>query len=148
INGTACNAHIGANTPDLKLGQLDVSDDPTYYNTGGDISITSGISTSGSDLAILASRNVLISLATISTTSAGAAGNILMVAGGNISDGSPPVDSQVGPTAVPVTITNGPGSGGGSTTGGSIICVVPINATGSAGANGGNVQMIAYSGSI
>ena len=147
VNVTACNAHIGARTPDLKLGTLNVSGDPTYFNTGGDVTLNSGVTSSGAALAILASGNISISGGDVNTTGAGAGGDLLMVAGATIS-ASPPASGQHGPDpTTQVTISPGSGSGGGSTTGGSISIANKIITTGAAGGNGGNVQLIAYSGS-
>ncbi len=147
INVSACNAHIGAlASPELKLGVLNVSDDPTYFNTGGDVSINSNISTNGTDLAILASGNVSINKATIDTSGAGNAGNLLIVAGAELSGAaSGQVDND---TTTNITIANGAGSGGGSKSGGNVLIdsASSISTKGSSNGNGGSVQIFAYSG--
>lgn len=60
VNASACNAHVGAATPNLVLGEMNITHDPTYFNTAGDITIDSPISTAGADLAILASGDVTV----------------------------------------------------------------------------------------
>ena len=152
VNATACNAHIGAFKSDnLILGNLNVSGDPTYFNTGGDVTINSNISTNGADLAILASENVIIdNNAVIDTGSLTAdSGDLLIVAGGELSGAAPgQVDND---NATPITITNGPGPGGGSFSGGNIDMTASggiATAAKAAGFEGGSVQLIAYSGNV
>lgn len=43
VNINSCGAHIIANTPVLSLGHMNISGDPTFYNTGGSINITSDL---------------------------------------------------------------------------------------------------------
>lgn len=43
VNVEACSAHVTASTQTLNLGSLKLTGDPTFYNTGGDIIISSDI---------------------------------------------------------------------------------------------------------
>ncbi len=43
VNVEACSAHITASTQTLTLGNLNLTGDPTFYNTGGDVIIASDI---------------------------------------------------------------------------------------------------------
>lgn len=70
ISNTGSLAHISVNSGDLVLGTQTLSGDPTYFNSGGDITISS-ISGVDGDLAFVASGNIFTTSATsISTTAA------------------------------------------------------------------------------
>lgn len=70
LNMTGSVSHVSVNKGDLTLGKQILSGDPTYYNTGGDITIAD-LTTVGGDLAIVASGDILTTGNTIiSTTSA------------------------------------------------------------------------------
>jgi hypothetical protein len=79
VNGTAEVSHVTAATNNLNLGNINVSGDPTYYNTAGDITI-SGDLTGNPDLALIASGNIIANGGALDasqiTTGAGHGGNI------------------------------------------------------------------------
>ncbi len=172
LNITGCAAHVQANTSNLNLGQINLSGDPTFYNTGGSINISSNINLSPVTfvsapvaLAIVASGDVTASAAvteitnnaSTSATWTGAVynGDILIIAGANFTaaptDGSKSDTSLFpagGDTTNTLTIT------GASTTGGSVnLSGVSINSQAGLGgaapgsANSGNVGIFAYAGS-
>jgi hypothetical protein len=150
VNMKAASTSFGAATPSLKFGTLDVSGDPTYFNTGGSLLLNSIAATGGFDLALLAAGNVVVTGGTIDTSAPspgpGDGGNLLIVAGANLT-ATPPASGQQGPDAT-TTIT----FSGSSTSGGGINLtgVSQINTTGTsdgtATANGGNVTMAAFTG--
>ena len=70
INSTGSVSHVSVQKGDLLLGRQILSGDPTYYNAGGDITI-SDLTVVGGDLAIVASGDILTTgNTTISTTAA------------------------------------------------------------------------------
>jgi hypothetical protein len=146
VNVTAGGAHVTANTPDLKLGSVNVPGDPSYFNVGGSLSISNISNTAGQDLSLVASQDVIVSGGKITTTrTSGNGGNLNIIAGAQITSAGAQ-SSTVNPgnnTAVLSVL-------GPSPTGGAINLsgVTSINTNGtSSTANGGNIQMIAYSGS-
>ena len=154
VNITACNSHFGAtDAPNLKLGNLNVSGDPTYFNIKGDLTISGDISTGGFPLALLASQNVIIDNgANIDTDNlSGDSGDLLIVAGGNLASSGADFSPPTGDTTTTITISNGPGTGGGSLTGGKIDFTgagSSISTANTGTGKGGNIQMIAYEGSL
>jgi hypothetical protein len=154
VNVNACSAHINATTADLKLGAMNVSGDPSYYNQGN-ITITTAMApTNGQDLAIVASGNIICDGGSLNTSNnAGAGGALTLIAGANFttSDSS---TSGTNNTTTTLNLTAGPGSGGGSLTGGLIDLAgghggtSPITAitTAGAGADAGAITMVAYAG--
>lgn len=172
LNVSACSAHVTAAGPNLSLGAMNITGDPTFYNTTGSITINSdliftGASFSLANLAIVANTDILTgSGATQINTSntLGNGGNILMVAGAQFTSSGPATvpsggtisSSGSGDTSSTLTIT------GASSTGGKIDLTgggnfQTINTTGSTsgqappgnlnGASGGFLTMVAYSGS-
>lgn len=153
LNVTACDLHVNTNTADLQLGLMNVTGDPTYYNPGGQINITTSITASGSNLAFIAGTNIVsaannITISTSSSTFSG--GNILMVAGANIttSGGTGSTATQAAnPPDTAVTINGGLAAGGYiDLTGGGTNNVSAINAQGGSNYSGGSVTLIAYGG--
>ena len=145
INVDAGCAHILASTSNLQLGQLNISGDPTYYNTLGSISVTGPITTTaGQALAFVASQDISISNNITTNATSSNNGSLTLIAGANIT-APPAVNTQVnGDTSTVLTITQGGGAAHGSATGGA------INLTGAGNAiatNGGALTMVAFSGS-
>ncbi len=125
VNIDSCGAHVTASTDNLQLGQMNILGDPTFYNTGGDLTINSNLDfapvqfkSSPVALAILASGNITAAngVTTISTntTQTGApnnwpgsnpAGSIWIIAGVNFSaaptDGSPVSTTSASPPTPP-----------------------------------------------
>ncbi|PWU01975.1 MAG: hypothetical protein C5B53_02205, partial [Candidatus Melainabacteria bacterium] len=143
VNATANCAHIGAVTPNLRFGQMNVSGDPTYYNAGGNISLASIPNTNGNDLAVLASGDVTVSGGSINTTQASGAGGNVYIASGVLFVN--PTSGSGLPASASTTVTVGPSS---SSTGGSIdisgVTGISTQATGSGNAKGGDVFLMAY----
>ncbi|MBS1989117.1 MAG: hypothetical protein JSS83_01295 [Cyanobacteria bacterium SZAS LIN-3] len=161
VNGTACSAHVTADTAALNLGGLNITGDPTYYNTGGDVIIGKGFAAvPGQALAVVASGNIIGNggaLDTHSTTGNG--GAITLIAGANFTS-PPPVNNQVGPdSGTTIALANNNKTvGNGSATGGYIdLSGVFFNAksgfsqisafdSSSTVGSGGNILVVAYSG--
>ncbi len=156
INGTAGCSHITAATPDLQLGKIIVSGDPTYFNTAGDITVDSSVvATNGNDLALIASGNIIANGGALVTTGAVNSGSILLVAGADI-------ESAIGTSGFdPTTVVlgNSKNQFQGSTSGGFIDLSgitftsktnagAPITSIVSTGGTGtdGSISMIAYQG--
>ncbi len=156
VNVTAGCSHVTADTADLKLGVNNISGDPTYFNAGGNITISNDISTTGTaDLAVLASGNIIGNGGTINT----GGGTLTLIAGANFAAATP---SGTGSVATPpgdsttavVLQNNGSVAGNGSKTGGFIdLSGVTLSGTTSntpvtsIATNNGNVLMVAYKGS-
>lgn len=143
LNIVASEAHVSAATDNLQLGDLALCSDPTFFNTAGNVTISSNMVFGGQDLSIVASGDVTssapVSIDTSSSTTNG--GNILIAAGANVSSN--------GTTLI---ISSGPGLGGGSATGGKInLSTSPIQALSSRGtaagdSNAGNITLVAFAG--
>lgn len=130
VNIESCGAHVTASTDNLQLGQMNIIGDPTFYNTGGDLTINSNLNfapvqfqSSPVALAILAAGNISAAngVTTISTNTAPSsapsnwpgsnpAGSIWIIAGVNFSasptDGSPVSTTPTPPAALPVGDTS------------------------------------------
>jgi uncharacterized protein YkwD len=153
VNGTASIADFGANTSNLKLGNMCITGDPTYFNTGGNLILATVAATAGNNLALIASGDVVVQGGTIDTTrsaTGGDGGDLIIIAGANV---SPAGQSGNNNTSTTLTITQGAGAGHGSATGGAIDLsgVTAINTNGTitmttAGGHGGDVLMVAFSG--
>lgn len=79
MNNKGSAAHLAVNGGDLVIGAQNISGDPTYFNSNGDITLTDTISVAG-DLAFVASGNILTTGKTsIQTTAAN--NSIFMSAG-------------------------------------------------------------------
>jgi hypothetical protein len=142
VSLTASCAKFGAATATLKFASMNVSGDPTYYNTQGSLSLPAlvTISTSGQDLAILASGNVTVgSVDTTSNQLGHKAGDVTIVAGASLSTSDL---STTGNFDSLTTVTvNGPSVTGGTINTGFVSASGTNNS-----AAGGNVLMVAYEG--
>ena len=155
INTNAGSNYFVASTPVLKLGNMDITGDPTWFNTAGNVIISGDIDASGANpnIAILASGNIYsTAAANIDSSTAqtgGNGGNILIVAGATL---TPANSSGSNDTTTTVTISGG-NSGGGyialdGSTGLSNAAIASITSAGMGGNNsGGNITMVAYAGS-
>lgn len=146
LNASAANIHVLAKTDNLQLGSITYTDDPTFYNTAGNISINSAItgSAAGTGLAIVASGDVTSTLnsSIIDTDNSGAGQNVIIIAGANMS-GPAVQNSTVGPdSSTLLTIT------GASRTGGSISFTGTKGSISTAGSSGvgGSLTMAAWAG--
>lgn len=132
VNVKGGASYITAATEMLTLGNIDLSGDPTFYNSLG--SVTLGTVNVSGDLAIIASQDVIATSLT-SAPGSGQSGHMTLVAGANITSPSPATNNQVGPdTSTTITVS------GGSTTGGSVRVSGDINT------GGGNLIAVAYNG--
>lgn len=137
-NVYAGTAHITAASPDLVLGQMQLSGDPSFFNTTGDVSITSSLLFAGQPLAIVAHGDINFGSGVSVSSSGTAGGSIFMLAGANFSSNT----TQQGSNDTTSTLTIlGAVPGGGQITGG----LTTLNSSGTAG-SGGNITMAAYSG--
>lgn len=139
LSVSAGGAHVLADTPNLVLGQLNLTGDPTFYNSSGDISLTTDLDLRPEQfvapgpvaLAIVANGNIIgngITKIDVSTNTnslggntwqgQGSAGAVILVAGAAFTvaptDGSSATATPPGDTSNTLTIT------GASTTGGNI----------------------------
>lgn len=153
VSISAGEVHIRSATENLDLGSMNITGDPTYYNQG-DITINGNLSFSGQNLAIIASGNITTSGGTawnISTSSAGNAGNILMIAGVSFTPAAGGTGGTASNSVVPDNSTqivlNGPGGGGNiDLTSGAGIATLDASST--SNGQGGSVTLIAYGGSV
>ena len=141
-------AHMTVASPNWNLGTVNLSVDPMLCNTGGNITINGPISTNGGDLAIVAKGNITenSSGATlIDTRGAGSGGNVWLIAGANVAwtgTDNTQTNGNLQNGNLSATVTGASGSNaridlrlnvGGA-----------INTSGTAGGNGGNVQMVVF----
>src|SRR5438132_11889443 len=86
VNVHAGEAHVTASTPDLRLGTMELSGDPTFCNSAGNVIIGGNIGLGPADLAIVASRDIINNPA--ATTISGQ-GHITMIAGAQFTTDGP-----------------------------------------------------------
>ena len=130
ISINADSAHLASASKDMLLGNDLVNGDPTYVNTAGDITLNGAVTSSGANLAIIASGNINVvngstaSISTQGTTSAG--GNLVMIAGlgSNVTGGG----SVANPLILP---------GGSQAT-----STVTVNLGATSGNAGGNIDLV------
>jgi hypothetical protein len=158
VNVTAAQVHLQAATSNLLLGNMNISGDPSYYNTIGDVTLSGSLIFSGQDLAIIANQDIVstASLSIDTSNASGNGGNILFVAGaGNYYGGSFTVtnpDGTQGNASANNDTTTAITLQGQSSTGGLIdlaqsggLTSITTASKGGNG-NGGNITMIAYTG--
>jgi hypothetical protein len=154
LNADGANAHVLAHTPELRLGDICMVGDPTFYNIdaggNGDINITGDI-TVGEKLAIVAAGNITNSGATgpISITARDGSGqgyDIVMVAGANITTPATGGDASLGGGALPagtqITISD-TGAPGGNIDLSSQFTIIDSSST-SGDLDGGDVTIVAF----
>jgi hypothetical protein len=149
VNSSGGGAHILADTGTLTLGNNCVSGDPTYVNTGGDISIVGTVSET-EDLAIIAKGNIDIGTAGSTALIVDNGHNVTLIAGATISKisvGAPTTTSLPGISELlpgqKVTVTFGGNAGKVDLTTNNIAVGNVIDTTGLAGnTSGGNVTII------
>ncbi|MBY0548854.1 MAG: hypothetical protein K2W95_16400, partial [Candidatus Obscuribacterales bacterium] len=159
VNVNASAATLGAATPNLNLGNINITGDPTWFNTAGNVLLSGPIVASGAspNIAILASGHIIsVTGATVidssSAQTGGNAGAITLVSGANFSTGS---GSGTNDTGTKLTIDGGSATGGGiyldgtAPTGfvGAPSAITGLTSAGVGGSNrGGNITMVAYAG--
>lgn len=134
LNITSCGAHITASTDMLSLGQMNISGDPTFYNTAGGVNITQNLNfapvqfvSAPVSLAIVASGDItaasgvnLISTAAYNNVTpnwpgAPFTGDILIIAGAQFTaapDNSSASAAPPGDTTAVLTISGASAAGG------------------------------------
>lgn len=141
VNIDAGCANLAVSGPELKLGHLNITGDPTFYNSAGSVTLSNpGAFQVNANLAVVASQDIIINGPSgegiITNPGAGQAGDVYLIAGANFTSPLPLQNLQTGPDfASTITLQ------GGSATGGAVY--VP----GGIKTNGGIVQIAAYSGS-
>jgi hypothetical protein len=147
VNANGGSAQVINSSGALNLGAMNLSGDPTFYNTGGDIILDGDMAFNGQDLAIIASGNILNgSCHQINTSSGNGGGAITMIAGANMSV------TNGGSSNLPPGTDNGATVNvlGGAAGGGKIdLTTGPLTEITSVGGanNGGNITIVAYGGS-
>lgn len=122
VNVKASQSHVFVESGILSLGAIDLSGDPTFVNSGGNIILNPNgpggvLRFAGEDLAVIAYGNVLagagLNTIDLSAAAAGNSGSLTIIAGVNV---SPSAGFQIEETAAPfVTYTLGmPSASGGS----------------------------------
>ena len=149
INAEAANTQVSSGT--LQLGAVTVNGDPTFYNTGGNITIGGNITSAG-DLSIVASGDILSNGNYSITASNGAAGaQINLIAGANITaapGNSPivgPFPGTGNPAGAPITVTGPSASGGSVTFSGHDMAISTVGAAGNN--SGSDVKIVAFASS-
>lgn len=152
VNVYAGEAHFQSNTENLQLGVIDLSGDPTFYNTSGNVTINSALNFSGQNLAIVASGDVITAAGAgaINTSSgSGNGGAITIIAGASFTSDGPGsvLPPPPGDTTSTLTITGASATGGRiDLTVGPGISSLTSRSTGGGG-NGGDITLIAFEGS-
>ncbi len=151
VKAEGWGTHVTASTANLKLGEICMTGDPTFYNdaVNGDITITGNI-TSSEALSIIASRDIIIDNTVTSITAQDGGGvgqQINLVAGAQIdASGATGGTSTTLPPGTPITLgsvlVTGPSGTGGSITGGAPTLLIGSSGTGSNA--GGEINLIAF----
>ena len=125
INVIANSVHLATRAKDMLLGNAIVNGDPTYVNTNGDISLNGAVTSSGNNLAIIASGNINVaSNSTASITTSG--GNLTMIAGlGSNITSTGNTNSLTMPTGATATVGN-----------------ITVNLGATSGNTGGNIDLV------
>lgn len=135
MNVDAGLAHVTAASENLTLGNMNLTGDPTFYNTNGSVTIDGSLVFSGEALAIVAKTNILSSTAgMIDTSSATTSGGTIMLVAG--------ADFTVSPSNTSSATTSGQNAGAGDSTNtikikGGTTAGGFIDLTGGTGAGGG-----------
>ncbi len=145
LNGNIGAIHTDTNAGELKLGNLDITGDPAFYNQGN-IAISGAIQdTNGVPLAIVASGNIVSNGGSLITNG----GDLTLVAGAAFTTNDSTITA--GPNwSTTLTITGASSTGGlidlTGNNGGTAPITAIATAVTSAG-NGGNVAIVAFGGS-
>jgi hypothetical protein len=133
VNTIAADVHLAANSTALNLGNMQVSADPVFITTGN-LNLSSIAPISGQEYIMIAGGNIT-GTAINTSSSTGNGGNVVLVAGANATN-----------DGTYVTVTGRSGTGGDilltNAGAGNIIDTSSTFVNG----NGGNVTLIAYSG--
>jgi hypothetical protein len=154
VNTTAGDAHFEAASTNLQLGSMNISGDPTYYNSQGPIGLTGALTVAG-DLAIVARGNITSNADVSASAGPGQVGNLTLIAGATFS-ATPPSGGPDSTTIITLSNASPPDIGGnvqinGNLTSSGDITVVAnrgslstgsIDIIGTTTTSGGNVTMI------
>ena len=150
INQTGVAAHVKANTETLKIGEVCLTGDPTYYNTAGNINITGNISVA-ENLVFVASGNISsVDNLTIRAGDDSTKGyNIVMIAGAQFTaqgGADSPIVNGSTPSSVSgdVTLTGKASKTGGGILMGNNVNILARAVTTSGTTSGGSVAMFAF----
>lgn len=146
VNEYGLASHVTASTDSLNLGSICLTGDPTFYNTAGDINITSSINVS-ENLVLVASKNITSANGvSIQAGSAATGFEINLIAGAAFT----PSGGANSPTLPPLTGAGGVSlSGKGSKTGGGVLLGTGVTVSTQAQPSAGNtdgqgVLMVAF----
>ncbi len=133
VNIKAGASHFHANADNLTLGNIELSGDPTFSNSGNLILSGLGLVTGGAPLALIAGGNITAGTATVIDTSngAGAGGDLTIVAGADFT-----ISGNI------LSITGALPAGGNI----DLTGITKISTKGTT--NGGNVQIVAFNPSF
>lgn len=117
VNISAGCITFGASTGNLQIGSINVTGDPTFFNTAGSLTLGNLSNTSGANLALIARGDVVVNGGTIDTTnpSGGSGGNLTVIAGANVSSSAGTSGSNDSNTIL--TLTQSALAGNGSASG-------------------------------
>jgi YVTN family beta-propeller protein len=165
VNVHAGEAHVVAASNNLTLGTMDITGDPSFYNSAGSVTIDGSLAFPGQSVAVVAKTNIVSGVTGSINTSSGIdnAGAITLVAGAKFTVSPGDTSSThtsgqnfgAGDTVNTVKITGGTTTGGfidltGGTGAGGGTAPMTLNSTSSSGApghqDGGNVTLVAYGG--
>ena len=152
LNTVAGADHLTAATDNLVLGKNTVSGDPTFVNSSGNIEID-GLNTFGEDVAIIANGNITANATGQIVTNGH---DITLISGANVTTTSPDSSTVSGITpgfypgqatsSVSISSTN-PSIGDIYLLGSTVVNVLDSSST-SASGNAGNINLIAFNGSV
>ncbi len=153
INVYAGEAHVTADTSNLNLGVMQLTGDPTFYNTNGPVTINSPLVFHGENLAIVAKTDIVSAAgvgAIDTSSSTGDGGDVLLLAGVVFTSDGPSsvVPPAPGDTSSILTITGCCTSGDIDLTQGGGITMIDTRSTAASG-NGGDVIIVTpYNGGV
>ena len=150
VNINAGVAHVTAETPRLSLGNITLSGDPTFYNSAGDVVISSDLVFVAAPLAIVASGNILSSKANLNilTSSTGGGAPITLIAGVDFKVDNVQAAGQVDNDNTTILTLIGSSVMGGKidlTGGGGPVTIAAQGQTSNAA--GADIQLVAFAGS-
>jgi hypothetical protein len=137
VNVDAGCAHLLTAAPDLNIGTLNISGDPTIYNNKGSVTLSNLSFTA--DIAVVASQDISIgdsSGGIVTAPGSNQPGDVTLIAGANFLAPLPLQNLQSGQDTSTTIAINGPSVTGGS-----------VQVPGSISTSGGSVLVVAYAGS-
>lgn len=143
VNAYAHDVHAGVSGGDLRLGAMEISGDPAFFNTNGNV-LVGNFTFSGDDVLIAASQNVLSGAGVVAIDTSGATGGDIQIYAGVNMTVNPVQESGSNDITSTITVT------GRSTTGGKVDLVganplTTLTSVGTAG-DGGTIGIFAFAG--